>query len=83
MHSYYKLVLTLSFVFDDCLAQFSSKYVLQEEQHQVIFGLLGQKNVVAVLPTGLGESLIYQLFAAVKLKQKEKCRISCIIVTKY
>ena len=48
----------LIFVFDDCLAQFSSKYVLQEEQHQVVFGLLGQKNVVAVLPTGLGESLI-------------------------
>ena len=35
---------TLSFVFDDCLAQFSSKYVLQEEQHQVVFGLLGQNS---------------------------------------
>ena len=72
MQSYYKLVLALSFVFDDCLAQFSSKYVLQEEQHQVVFGLLRQKNVVAVLLMGLGKSLIYQLFAAVKLKQKGK-----------
>ena len=51
-------MLTLSFVFDDCLAQFSSKYVLQEEQRQAVLGLLGQKDVVAVLPTGFGKSLI-------------------------
>ena len=44
MQSYYKLVFTLSFVFDDCLAQFSSKYVLQEEQHQVVFGLRRQNS---------------------------------------
>ena len=36
---------------DDCLAQFSSKYVLKEEQRQAVLGLLEQKDV-AVLPTG-------------------------------
>ena len=54
--SYYKLVLTMltiSFVsecrlwkasvLDDCLAQFSSKYVLKKEQRQAVLGLLEQK----------------------------------------
>ena len=43
---------------DDCLAQFSSKYVLKEEQRQAVLGLQGRKDVVAVLPTGFGKSLI-------------------------
>ena len=37
---------------DDCLVQFSTKYVLKEEQRQAVLGLLDQKDVVAVLPTG-------------------------------
>ena len=45
-------------VLDDCLAQFSSKYVLKEEQRQTVLGLLEQKNVMAVLPMGFGKSLI-------------------------
>ena len=69
---------------DDCLAQFSCKYVLKEEQHQAVLGLLVQKDVVAVVPTGFGKSLIEQLFAAVKLKRSEKTwNCSCITITKY
>ena len=59
-------------VLDDCLAQFSSKYVLKEERCQAVLGLLGQEDVVAVLTAGFGKILIYQLFAAVKLKQRKK-----------
>ena len=40
---------------DDCLAQFSSKYVLKEEQRKAVLGLLVQKDVVAVVPTGFGK----------------------------
>ena len=54
-------------VLDDCLAQFSSKYVPKEERRQAVLGLLDQEYVVAVLTTGFGKILIYQLFAAVKL----------------
>ena len=54
------------------LAQISSKYVLKEERRQAVLGLLGQEDLVAVLTTGFGKILIYQLFAAVKLKQKKK-----------
>ena len=51
-------------VLDDCLAQFSSKYVLKEERRQAVLGLLEQEDIVS---TGFGKILIYQLFAAVKL----------------
>ena len=44
-------------VLDDCLAQFSNKYVIKEEQRQAVLGLLEQKDVLAVLPTGFGKSL--------------------------
>ena len=43
---------------DDCLVQFSSQYVLKEEQRQAVLGLLEQKNVMSVLPMGFGKSLI-------------------------
>ena len=43
-------------VLDDCLAQFSSKYVLKEEQRRAVLSLLLQKDVVAVLLTSFGES---------------------------
>ena len=33
------------FALDDCLAQFLSKYVLKEEQHQAVLGLRGKKDV--------------------------------------
>ena len=71
MESYYKLVLTMlaiimfcigvytmESVLNDCSAQFSSKYVLKEEQRQAVLGLLEQEDIVAVLPTGFGKSLI-------------------------
>ena len=45
-------------VLDDCLAQFSSKYVLKEEQRQAVLGLLEQKNIMAVIPMSFGKSLI-------------------------
>ena len=43
-------------VLQDCLAHFSSKYVLKEEQRQAVLRLLEKKDVVAVLSTGFGKS---------------------------
>ena len=66
-------------VLDDCLAQFSSKCVLKEEQCQAVLGLLERKDVVApVRPRVLGKANLRHLsafvrgFAAEKLKQREK-----------
>ena len=56
--------------------------MLKEEQRQPVLGLLEQKDVVAVLPTGFGKTFIYQLFAAVKLIEKKR-GISCIAITRY
>ena len=65
MESYYELVLTMltlnyllyrSVDYDDCLAQFSSKE--KEEELQAVLGLLEQKDVETVLPTGFAKSLI-------------------------
>ena len=42
----------------DCLAQFSSKYVLKEDQRLADLGLLEQKDIVSVLPKGFAKSLI-------------------------
>ena len=43
--------------YDDCLAQFSSKEK-EEEHQQAVLGLLEQKDVETVLPTGFAKSLI-------------------------
>ena len=67
-------------VLNDCLAQFSSKYVLNEEQRQAVLGLLEQEDIVAVLPSGFGKSLIEQLFVAGKLKRTLKRKEQGIIV---
>ena len=57
-HVDHNYLLYRSVDYDDCLAQFSSKYVLKEEQRQAVMGFLGQKDVVAILPTGFAKSLI-------------------------
>ena len=49
-------------VLGQCLAQ-----LLKEEQLQAVLGSLDQKDFVVVLPTGFEKSLIYLLFAAVRL----------------
>ena len=45
-------------VLHDCLAQFSNKYVLKEEQRQAVLSLPEQKDVVVVLLTGFGKTLV-------------------------
>ena len=74
-------MLSISFVLEcrrrkACLTtvwhSFQANNELKEEQRQAVLCLLGQKGVVAVLPTSIGKSLMYQLFATVKLKQNEK-----------
>ena len=54
-----KRVLTKGTVLHDCLAHFSGKHVLKEEQRQTVFRLLEKRDIVGVLSTGFGKSLIY------------------------
>ena len=60
-------------VLDDCLAQFSSKCVLKEEQCQAVLGLLERKDVVApVLPRVLGKANLRHLFADLPQRSSNK-----------
>ena len=43
-HVDHNYLLYRSVDYDDCLAQFSSKYVLKEEQHQAVLGFTGAKG---------------------------------------
>ena len=39
------------------------KIILKEEQEKAVVELLSEKDVLAILPTGFGKSLIYTIFA--------------------
>jgi superfamily II DNA helicase RecQ len=41
------------------------------EQKQAVVGVLNGKDVMAILPTGFGKSLIFQLFTLVKMHKDE------------
>ena len=43
-----------------------SEFTLKAEQESVLTAILAGRDVLAVLPTGYGKSLIYQMFVRVK-----------------
>ena len=53
---------------DSILLEVKSSIELKAEQKVAIKSLLERRDVVAILPTGFGKSLIFQLFATVKRK---------------
>ena len=59
--------------FQSCLSEVLLKlnktgiaFLLKKEQESAMRHLFNGKDVMAVLPTGFGESLIFQLFVSVK-----------------
>ena len=44
---------------------------LKAEQKQAVVGVLSGKDVMAILPTGFGKSLIFELFTLVKMHEDE------------
>ncbi len=51
---------------------------LKDQQRLAIISLLQGKDVVCILPTGFGKSLIFQLYTSTKLKIKET--VPCILI---
>jgi superfamily II DNA helicase RecQ len=51
---------------------------LKDEQRFAIISLLQGKDVVCILPTGFGKSLIFQLYILAKLKIEEA--VPCILI---
>ena len=59
----------------ECLSRFPKIDSLKPEQKQAVDALLAGQDVMAILPTGFGKSLIYQMFCMGKLSSnaKRKC----------
>ena len=58
--------------------------VLKREQMEAIDAFLGGKDVMAVLPTGFGKSMIYQSFIRIKDSRSEDSSdnysTSCLVI---
>jgi superfamily II DNA helicase RecQ len=53
--------------------------MLKDEQNTAINGLLDGKDVLAVLPTGFGKSLIFQIFVLVSSIERQ-CHCSALVL---
>ena len=49
-------------ILDDCLQEFPNIQVLRKEQQLRLVNLDHGKDIFAILPTGFGKNLIFQLF---------------------
>ena len=69
-------------VLENCLRDFPQVKVLRKEQKACLLNLARGKDVFAILPTGFGKSLIFQLFPRVSsaLCSSEVKPLSTIIV---
>ena len=64
-------------ILDDCLQDFPNIQALRKEQQLCLVNLARGKDVFAILPTGFGKSLIFQLFPrlAKAAMKSEMCSI--------
>ena len=53
-------------ILPDRLSEHLGGLILKDEQRLAVEALMSGKDVLAVLPTGLGKSVIYQSFVAAK-----------------
>ena len=61
----------------ECLSRFPKIETLKAEQREALESLISGRDVIAILPTGFGKSLIFQLFCEVKLASNPN---TCILV---
>jgi superfamily II DNA helicase RecQ len=66
-------------VIESCLQSFPQVSSLKPKQKIAVQCLLDGKDVIAILPTGFGKSLIYQLYVLVKVRYGG-CHSSSILV---
>ena len=59
-------------VLDDCLAQFSSKYVLKEEQRQAVLGFTGAKEYHGGYSHGFSEKFNLAVVRGSETQTKRK-----------
>ena len=59
--------------FESVLEDIDSTFILKEEQRNAIKAFVDRKDVFAVLPTGSGKSLMYQLAPMVHVMVILRC----------
>ena len=69
----------LTSILDNCLQDFPNIRALRKEQQICLVNLARGKDVFAILPTGFGKSLIFQLFPRLA-KAAIKSQMSLIVV---
>ena len=62
----------------ECLSRFPKIDSLKPEQKQAVEALLAGQDVLAILPTGFGKSLIYQMFCMAKLSSNANASVLVI-----
>jgi superfamily II DNA helicase RecQ len=65
-------------ILNECVKSLPFIDRLKDQQRLAIVSLLQGKDVVCILPTGFGKSLIFQLYILTKLKIKET--VPCILI---
>ena len=65
-------------VIEACLESFTNVKYLKPKQKLAVKCLLDGKDVLAILPTGFGKSLIYQLYILAKIRSG--CHKSCTLI---
>ena len=65
-------------ILNECVKSLPFIDRLKDQQRLAIVSLLQGKDIVCILPTGFGKSLIFQLYTSTKLKIKET--VPCILI---
>ena len=64
-----------------CLQNLQEKIHLKKEQDKAIKSLLKEEDVLAVLPTGFGKSLVFQVFAIITSTDSRSVSLNgCVLV---
>ena len=68
-------------ILNDCLRDFPNIQALRKEQQVCLVNLARGKDVFAILPTGLGKSLIFQLFPRIAKAAMKSEMCSIVVVS--
>ena len=67
-------------ILDDCLHEFPNIHALRKEQQLHLVNLDRGKGILAILPTGFGKNLIFQLFPRLAKAAAMKSEMCSIVV---
>jgi len=70
----------MEWLLESCSEKLPHAVLLKDEQKEVVFHLLRSQDIVTILRTSLGKSLIYQLYAMAKEMQMNVIVVVLIVL---